>query len=68
MSDMSKCHKEGHVDQIEELQYRVDDLQKKYDFLKRVLEDIRDEDFRGNRSSASVKAFSALRKLYGDAS
>lgn len=42
------------------------DLQKYY--LKseeaiKALEEIADEDFRGNRSSGSVKAFNALKKL-----
>ena len=35
-------------------------------FLKDALQEIADEDFRGNRSSGSVKAFNALKKIKGE--
>lgn len=40
-------------------------LKKEIKILKDTLQEIADEDFRGNRSSASQKAFHALKKIKG---
>lgn len=45
------------------LRCRITELENILGFLKDTLREIADEDFRGNRSNASVKAYQALKKI-----
>jgi dynactin complex subunit len=58
------------VDENDELKSKIDKLTTQlvsYEatlcFLKDTLREIADEDFRGNRSNASVKAYQVLKKI-----
>jgi regulator of replication initiation timing len=58
------------VDENNELKLKIDKLttqlvnyEATLGFLKDTLREIADEDFRGNRSSASVKAYQVLKKI-----
>lgn len=57
-------------DEIEELEKKIDNLTTQLvsyevtiDYLKDTLQEIANEDFRGNRPSGAVKAFKALEGL-----
>ena len=59
--------------EVKELEQKLDTLttqlvsyEATIGFLKDALQEIADEDFRGNRSSGSVKAFNALKKIKGE--
>jgi hypothetical protein len=60
------CHIKG-FDEVKSLTDKLTTQLVSYEatlgFLKDTLREIADEDYRGNRSSASVKAYQALKKI-----